>query len=73
MYLEDASFTGGGPNEKWCPACKQPILQNQRAMRVDFRNDPHGHRGLSGDYHLECSKPFASLAHVINLNPWAGF
>jgi hypothetical protein len=53
-------------------ACKQPILKHHRATRVEFQTDPHGIDGLTGDYHLECSRPFASLAHVVNLNPWGG-
>jgi hypothetical protein len=39
---------------------------------VEFQTDPNGTDGLTGDYHLECSKPFASLAYVVNLNPWSG-
>jgi hypothetical protein len=36
-------------------------------MRVDFSNDPHGHKGLSGLYHEACGKRFASLARAINM------
>jgi len=47
------------------------ITPNQRRVEVRFNTDPHGHRGLTGVYHVECSKPFQSLAHVVNLN-WFG-
>jgi hypothetical protein len=49
------------------------ILPSERTKRVEFRNDPDGSKGLTGEYHLACSRPFESLAHVINLNPWSGF
>jgi hypothetical protein len=70
MYLED-KFPGGG-DEAWCCACRQPIRQGERLVRVAFNNDPTGDRGFTGPYHQACSKPFASLARVINLTPWAG-
>jgi hypothetical protein len=37
------------------------------SVRVDFPNDPHGLRGLSGLYHATCSKPFASMARAMNM------
>jgi len=36
-------------------------------VRVDFPHDPHGFRGLSGLYHAECGKPFASMARAMNM------
>jgi hypothetical protein len=69
VYLDEESFAaGGGYGGPLCLSCKRPITEG--ATRVTFRTDPDGHKGLSGDYHLACSKPFASLAHVINLDPW---
>ena len=41
-------------------------------MQVRFNNDPHGFNGTTGVYHAQCGRLFASLARVINLNPWAG-
>jgi hypothetical protein len=70
--LDGSTFDGGAHGHRWCRACKQPILKRHRATRVEFQTDPHGLDGLTGDYHLECSRPFASLAHVVNLNPWGG-
>jgi hypothetical protein len=70
VYLEDSFARGGGHGGPVCLACQQPILQGQAVARVEFVSDPHGYKGLSGAYHLSCSKPFASLARVINLNPW---
>jgi hypothetical protein len=72
MPLDGSSFDGGGYSGRWCRACKQSILKHHRATRVEFQTDPNGTDGLTGDYHLECSKPFASLAYVVNLNPWSG-
>jgi hypothetical protein len=40
---------------------------------VTFNTDPHGHKGLTGDYHAGCSKPFESMARIVNLNPFGGF
>ena len=61
----------GGPDGPFCNGCRAPITGTQRGVRVDFNTDPQGHKGLSGLYHEQCSKPFASLAHVINMN-WMG-
>ena len=69
MYLDEAFAFGGGHGGPSCRACRNPILEGERTMRVEFLNDPHG---LTGDYHLACGRPFASLARVINMNPWAG-
>jgi hypothetical protein len=54
-------------------ACRQLIWDGQPALRIDFNTDPDGTRGLTGMYHQQCSKPFQSLARVVNLNPWSGF
>lgn len=72
VYLDEAFAFGGGHSGPSCRACKQPILEGERAMRISFHTDPDGARGLTGEYHLTCSKPFASLARVVNMNPWAG-
>jgi hypothetical protein len=72
MYLDEAFAFGGGHAGPICRACKQPILDGERSTRVSFRTDPDGAEGLTGEYHIPCSKPFASLAHVLNLNPWGG-
>lgn len=73
MPLDGSQFEGGAYGTPLCRACKQPILKDQRATRVEFQTDPDGANGLTGDYHSDCSKPFASLARVVNLNPWAGW
>jgi hypothetical protein len=41
--------------------------------RVYFQNDPDGTQGLTGTYHQQCSRRFASLARVVNMSPWRGF
>jgi hypothetical protein len=65
MYLQDAA-KGGGFGSAWCLSCKEPILDGERATRVEFASDPAGVRGLTGDYHFACAKPFASMANAIN-------
>lgn len=63
MYLNDGFF-GGEPEGPLCKACKQPILKGQPATRIAFDGDA---RGMSGDYHQGCSKPFASMAHALGM------
>jgi hypothetical protein len=63
--------SGGGPERPHCTSCGAPIAEGQRSIRVNFNHDPKGHRGLSGLYHEQCSKPFAAFARVMNLN-WIG-
>lgn len=58
---------GDGSNDPWCQHCKQPITSEQKSVRVDFANDPHGFDGLSGLYHAACGKPFASIARAMNM------
>jgi hypothetical protein len=70
---ETSAGGGGGWRPRTCRACKQPILKDHRATRIEFRTDPSGAEGLTGDYHVACSKPFASLARVVNMNPWAKY
>ena len=57
----------GGSNDPTCTSCRGPITAQQRSIRVDFANDPQGHRGLSGLYHEDCGKPFQSIAHAMNM------
>lgn len=38
-------------------------------MTVHFNEDTNGFNGL---YHEPCGKPFASIARILNLNPWGG-
>jgi hypothetical protein len=64
---------GSGPNGPFCTSCHAPITEGQRSVRINFNTDPHGYRGLSGLYHERCSKPFASLARVINMTWFSRF
>jgi hypothetical protein len=66
---------GGDPPRRYssCLACKQPITDGQHSTRVEFQNDPDGSAGLSGLYHTACSRPYQSLARVVNMNPWTRF
>jgi len=68
MYLDGSLYApGGGESGPSCCACKGPILKGQQTARLHFDTDPDGAKGLSGDYHRECSKPFASLSRVLNM------
>jgi hypothetical protein len=64
---------GDGPHGPWCASCKAPITKNQRSVHVHFDSDPHGFRGLTGEYHEDCSKPFASMARAINVMSFRRF
>ncbi len=61
------------PRGPRCASCHEPLVDGQRVRHVHFSNDPHGFRGLTGKYHEACSRPFVSLAHVINLTHARGF
>jgi hypothetical protein len=66
VYLDEPFPAGGGHFGPTCRACKNPIHKHEPATRLDFSNDPDGAKGLTGDYHLACSKPFASIAQAMN-------
>jgi hypothetical protein len=61
------------PHGPSCKACRQPILENEPSVRVEFQNFHEQTRGLSGLYHRQCGRPYLSLARVVNMKPWAGF
>lgn len=63
--------SGGSHDGPWCVRCHKPVLSDEPSERISFPNDPHGHRGLTGLYHARCAKPFSSLAHIMNLRPFA--
>ena len=68
MYLDESQFAhGGGPGGPACRACKQQILEGERSMRIAFDTDPNGRQGITGEYHVACSKPFDSLARATNM------
>ena len=67
----DGTFRGEEPRGPYCASCKAPITKDQRSVRVDFKNDPQGHRGFTGLYHEQCSRPFVSIARVMNMD-WFG-
>lgn len=69
MPLDGFEFERSPYGSPWCRACKQPIGKHQPATRIEFQTDPHGAKGLTGDYHVDCGKRFRSLARVVNLNP----
>lgn len=55
----------GGYPHKWCKACQNLIVDGQQYVVLDFIEDDLKH--LTGPYHLECSRPYASILHVLNL------
>ena len=63
----DGAFGGEEPHGPWCAHCKAPILKDERSVRLHFDTDPYGFDGLSGEYHERCSKPFASIAHALDM------
>lgn len=68
MYLDEFQYARwGGPDRPSCRACKQPILERERSRSITFDNDRNGRKGLTGEYHLSCSRPFDSLARAINM------
>ena len=69
----DGMMGGEEPRAPWCASCKAPILNGQRRVHIRFENDPHGYKGLTGEYHKECSKPFISLARAINVMSFSRF
>ena len=60
---------GGDPRGPWCKACRRPITENQPSKAVHFNDDTNGFNGL---YHEPCSRPFLSMARILNINPWGG-
>jgi hypothetical protein len=72
VFLDEKFGHGSRPDGPYCRACRQPIHQGERAMRVEFQNDPDGTKGLTGEYHAACGRRFASLARVVNMNLWGG-
>lgn len=74
MAFDPMPASGSGGNEPWCLSCKTPITEGEHSVHIHFDHDPHGHQGLSGDYHEACSKPFASIARALQaLNVFGRF
>lgn len=67
MYLMEPAAGGDGSEFPWCRSCRKPIGRDEKSVRIDFDTDPDGARNLSGLYHTDCSRPFASLANAINM------
>lgn len=63
-------FMARGPgDEPWgvsCKLCGMPIGASDRTEEVRF---PEGSESadMTGTYHFECSKPFASIARAMNM------
>jgi hypothetical protein len=64
--LREGNSEWNGGSGPWCRACKQPIEAHQQSTHIRFDNDPNGFDGLTGDYHLPCSKPFSSIARALD-------
>ena len=63
----DASPWDGDPQTPVCRSCGGLIVEKKAEVKIAFQHDPDGTRGLTGSYHKTCSKPFQSLARLINL------
>jgi hypothetical protein len=63
VYLDD-EFSGGGGGPV-CRVCKHVIMDGGK--RIEFPTDPDGSKGMTGLYHLACSKPFESIARAMNM------
>jgi hypothetical protein len=67
VYLDESLAFGGGHGGPSCRSCKNPILEAERSVRIVFQSDPAGADGLTGDYHVACSKPFESLSRALSM------
>ena len=65
MYFDEHFSFGGGPGPRCC-ACGAGFHANEQPERVVFTSDPKGEDGLTGDYHAECARPFASISHALD-------
>jgi hypothetical protein len=72
MPLDSQSGGGSGDSGPFCTRCNLPIGE-EPSQRLYFQQDPHGHQGLTGPYHVRCAKPFAAFERILNMNPWARF
>lgn len=52
------SVPGGDPRGPWCPGCKRPIKAGEPTTRMVFEEDPDGLRGMTGQWHGECARPY---------------
>jgi len=67
LYLDESFAFGGGDHGPSCCACRKPILEGEASMRIAFASDPAGAKGYTGEYHVACGKPFASLARALDM------
>lgn len=63
------SMPKGPWDEPWgacCKSCQMPIFPDQEIEHVHF---PEGAEvdDMSGTYHAECAKPYASIARAMNM------
>lgn len=49
---------GGDPRGPWCRKCGQPVRPDQPSTKMYFAEDPDGTRGLTGEWHGECARPY---------------
>lgn len=61
------SMPKGPWGEPWgvtCKSCNLPIFEEQRSEEIKFPQDSES-ADMSGTYHAECARPFASLARAL--------
>jgi hypothetical protein len=49
-----------------CKSCQQPILAHHRTENVQFPASADS-AAMSGAYHVECARPFASIARALDM------
>ena len=64
----------GDPWGAFCRSCRQPIGSQEPVEEIRFTRDPERKlEELNGTYHKACARPFLSLAHINNMNPFGRF
>ncbi|MEI9991697.1 MAG: hypothetical protein WDM86_16855 [Rhizomicrobium sp.] len=65
MYF-DETLPAAAVKDRSAPPVGSRLPETSAWCAWRFASDPQGHKGLSGSYHVACSKPFASLAHALD-------
>ena len=60
----DMTRGGGSYHADFCKGCGQPILDGQPTTTVRFIDNQY--ESFNGLYHAQCSRPWASLARILN-------
>lgn len=68
MFLETGPLGPGWGEtpQPLCKSCRQPILEHHQTQDVQFPAHAES-SDMSGRYHAACAKPFASIAHALDM------